>query len=115
MCLVRERQIEVTRITVVQKVLYAEAVKRVVEEDGSRVKDPESISVIRPRSIESDRNNMLQKGCFVFMAMVVNCTTVIECKTEWIDVVVAAVEKYLGVQYFTAELQGVLKDNILSS
>ena len=60
MCPVRERQVEVTRITVVQKVLYAEAVKGVVEEDGSRVKDPERISVIRPRSIESDRNNMLQ-------------------------------------------------------
>ena len=49
------------------------------------------------------------------MAMVVNCTAGIECKTQWIDVVVAAVQKYLGVQYFTAELQGVLKDNILSS
>ena len=60
MCPVRERQVEVTRITVVQKVLYAEAVKRVVEEDGSRVRDPERIPVIRWRSIESDRNNMLQ-------------------------------------------------------
>ena len=64
MCPVRERQVEVTRITVVQKVLYAEAVKRVVEEDGSRVKDPERIPVIRPMSIESDRNNMLQYFLF---------------------------------------------------
>jgi hypothetical protein len=32
-CPVREWQIEVTRVRVVQKVLYAEAVKRVVEED----------------------------------------------------------------------------------
>ena len=49
------------------------------------------------------------------MAMVVNRTAGIECKTQWIDVVVAAVEKYLDVQYFTAELQGVLNDNIPSS
>ena len=39
-CPMRERQIEVARVTVVQKVLYAEAVKRVVEEDGYRVRDP---------------------------------------------------------------------------
>ena len=39
-----------------QKVSYAEAVKRVVDEDGSRVRIP----VSRQRSIESDRNNVLQ-------------------------------------------------------
>ena len=59
-CLLRERQVEVARVTVVQKVSYDEAVKRVVEEDGSRVRDPERIPVIRPRSFYSDRNNMLQ-------------------------------------------------------
>ena len=41
---------------------------------------------------------------WAFIAMVVNCTAGVECKTQWIDVVMAAVEKYLGVQYFTAEL-----------
>ena len=77
MCQVRERQVEVARIRVVQKVLYAEAAKRVVE---------------------SDRNNM----CFsnvvflALMAMVVNCTVGMELKSQRIDVVAAA-EKYLGV------------------
>ena len=35
-CPVRERQVEVARVRLVQKVLYAEAVKRVVEEDSTR-------------------------------------------------------------------------------
>jgi hypothetical protein len=42
---VRERQIEVARVTVVQGVWYAEAGKRVVEEPGYRVRDPERIPV----------------------------------------------------------------------
>ena len=33
-------KVEVARIRVVQKVLYAEAVRRLVEEDGSSVRDP---------------------------------------------------------------------------
>jgi hypothetical protein len=49
---------------------------------------------------KSNTNNTF----WAFMAMVVNCTAGVECKTQWIDVVVAAAEKYLGVQYFTAEL-----------
>ena len=43
-CLVRERQVELTRIRVEQRRLYAEAVKK-VEEDGGR--DPERICVSR--------------------------------------------------------------------
>jgi hypothetical protein len=38
--------------------------------------------------------------------MFINCTAEMERKSQKIDVVVAAAEKYLGVQYFTAE--GVL-------
>ena len=38
-CPVRERPFQVSRFRVVQKVSYAEAVKK-VEEDGSRVRDP---------------------------------------------------------------------------
>ena len=40
-CPVRERQVEVTRDRIVQKLWYAEAVKK-VKEDGSRGSDPES-------------------------------------------------------------------------
>ena len=58
-CPVRERQIEVARVRVIQKVLYAEAVKRVVEEDGYRVSDPERIPVSRQRSRESDGRKMV--------------------------------------------------------
>jgi hypothetical protein len=41
---VQERQVEVARVRVVQKVSYAETVKK-VEEGGSRVRDPERIPV----------------------------------------------------------------------
>jgi hypothetical protein len=51
---VRERQAEVAWIRVVQKVLYAETVKRVEEEDGYRAKDPKMIPVSRLWPIESE-------------------------------------------------------------
>lgn len=58
----RERQ--VARVTVVQKMSYAETVKRVVAEDGYRVRDseriPVTIPVSRQRPIERDGNNVLQ-------------------------------------------------------
>jgi hypothetical protein len=41
---VRERQVEVARVRVVQKMLYSDAVKK-VEEGGSRVRDSERIRV----------------------------------------------------------------------
>jgi hypothetical protein len=72
---VRERQVEVARIRVVQKVLYAEAVKRVVEGDAYRVTDPKRILVSRQRPIESERNNMFfsMVGFLAFIAMVIKC------------------------------------------
>ena len=88
-CLLRERQVEVARIRVVQKVPYAEAVKRVVEEDGSRVRDPKRIHVSSPKPIESDRNNMCFSKVFflAFKAMVINYTPGMERKSQRIDVV----------------------------
>ena len=63
-CLVKERQVEVARIRVVQKMSYAEPVKRVVEDDGSRVRDPKRSPVSRLRPIESDRNKMCLRLLF---------------------------------------------------
>ena len=57
----RERHVEVARVRAVQKVLYAEAMKRVVEEDGYRVRDSEKIPVSRQRPIKRYGNKM----CFV--------------------------------------------------
>lgn len=105
-CLVQERLVEVARVKVEQKVSYAEKVKR-VEDDGSRVSSS-------PRPIQSDRN-----VCFTkvgFLAFIANCTAEIACKSEKIDVLVAAAEKYLGVWGFTAEgFLGVLNERGLSS
>ena len=53
---------------------------------------------------------------YFFMAMFVNCTTGMERKSKRTDVVVAALEKYLGIQDFTAEeLQDVLNNSVSSS
>ena len=41
-------------------------------------------------------------GFLVFIAMVINCTAGIECKSQKIEVVVAAAEKYLGVRDLTS-------------
>jgi hypothetical protein len=50
---VRERQIEVSRVRLVQKLSFAEAVKE-VEEDGSRGRDPER-SGVSSRSVPEQR------------------------------------------------------------
>ena len=51
-------------------------------------------------------------GLLAFIAMVINCTAEMERKSQKIDVMVAAAEKYLGVRGFTAEeLQGVLNES----
>ena len=92
--------------------------KRVVEDDGSRMRDPKRIIVSRLRRIKRDRNNMCFSKVVVlaFMAMVVNCTAGMESKSQRIDVVVAAADKYLGVLNFPAEeLQDVLNDSVPSS
>jgi hypothetical protein len=51
---VRERQVEVSRVRVEQKLSYAEAVKT-VEEDGSRGRDPER-SGVSGRSVPVQRD-----------------------------------------------------------
>ena len=45
-CPVRERQVEVSRVRIVQTLLYAETVKK-VEEDGSRGRHPERSGMSR--------------------------------------------------------------------
>ena len=103
-CPVRDRQVKVARVTVVQKVSYAEAVKRVVEEDGYRVRDTERIPVSRQKPRESDGKNMCfsKVGFSAFIAMVVNCTAEMDQKSQKIVVVVAAANKYLRLRGFTA-------------
>jgi hypothetical protein len=79
-CLVREKQVDVAIIRVLQKVSYAEAVKEVVKGDGCRVRDPMRLPVCWLRPVESDRNNMFfsKIGFFAFIAMVINCTAEME-------------------------------------
>jgi hypothetical protein len=55
---VRERQVKVDWARGVQKVSYVEAVKRVVEEDGSRASDPKRFPESKRRPMESNRNDM---------------------------------------------------------
>lgn len=48
--------------------------------------------------------------------MVINCTALMERKSQKIYVVVAAAEKYFGVRDFSAEeLQEVLREGVPSS
>ena len=111
-CLVRERQVEVSRVRVEQKLSYAEAVKK-VEEDGSSGRDPER-SDVSSRSVPVQRDKPTSDICFskiaflAIYAMVINCTARMEHKSQKIEVVVAAAEGYFGVRDLTSEeLQGV--------
>jgi predicted transcriptional regulator len=102
-CPVQDRQVEVSRVTVVQKLSYAEAMKK-VEEDGSMGRDPEK-SGVSSRSVPVQRDRPTSEMCFIkmgvfaFIAMVINFTAGTESKSQKIDVVVAAAERYLGVRY----------------
>jgi signal transduction histidine kinase len=72
-------------------VSYTEAVKR-VEDDLSRVSS-------RLRPVQSDTNLSFSKVNFLaFIAMVINCTSEMERKSQKHYFVVAVAEKYLGVQ-----------------
>ena len=54
-------------------------------------------------------------GFLAFIAMVINCTAGMDQKSQKIEVVVAAAEKYLGVRDLTAEeLQDVLSGDVPS-
>ena len=83
---------------------HTEAVRK-VEEDGSRGRDHERIPM-SSRSVPAQRDRptsdlrFSKVGFLVFIAMVINCNTETECKSQKIDVVVAA-EKYLGIQDLT--------------
>ena len=110
---------EVSRVREVQKLSYAEAVKK-VEEDVSRWRDPER-SGVSSRSVPVQRDKPISDICFseigffVFIAMVINCTAGMECNSQKITFVVAAAERYLGVQDLTSEeLEGVLSGGVPS-
>jgi hypothetical protein len=69
-------RIEVSRFRIAQKLLYAEAVKK-VEEDGSRGRDPER-SDVSSRAVPAQRDRPTSDICFrkvgflAFIAMAIN-------------------------------------------
>ena len=94
-CPVRKRQVEVARV--VQKLSYAEAVKK-VEEDGLRGRDPER-SGVSSRFILVQRDRLTGDICFskigflAFIEMVINCTAGMKHKSQKIEVVVLPIKE----------------------
>ena len=83
-----------------QKLSYAEAVKK-VEEDGSRERDPER-SGVNSRSVPVQRDRPTSDMCFSkigFLAVIVMVINYCRDghKSQKIEIVVAAAEKYLVV------------------
>ena len=114
-----ERQVEVSRVRIVQKFSYVEEVKK-VEEDGSRGRDPKR-SGVSSRFVPVQKDRPTSNICFskigflAFIAMVINCTARLECKLQKIEVEVSAAERYLGVRDLTSyEFQGVLSGAVPS-
>jgi hypothetical protein len=65
--------------------------------------------VSRPEERDPERMCFSKVGFIAFIAMVINCTALMQRKSHKIDVVVAAAEKYFGVRDFNLDLQGVLR------
>jgi hypothetical protein len=65
------------------------------------LRDPEMVSVSSRFGPQKDRARselcFSKVGFLAFIAMVINCTAEMECKSQEIDFVVAAAEKYLGL------------------
>jgi hypothetical protein len=74
---------------------------------------------VTSRSVPVQRDKPTSDICFskigflAFIAMVINCTAGMERKSQTIEFVVAAAERYLGVRDLPSEeLQGVLSGNV---
>ena len=101
-CPVRERQVEGSRDRVVQRLSYAEAVKK-VEQDLVKGEGSER-SGVSSRSVPVQRDGPTSDICFskigllAFIVMVINCTAGMERKSQKIEFVVAAAERYVCVR-----------------
>jgi hypothetical protein len=72
--------------------------------------------VSRPEERDPERRSFSKVGFLEFIAMVINCTALMEWKSQKIDVVVAAAQNYFGVRDFSADdLQEVLREGVPSS
>ena len=76
------------------KISYAEATRRVREEKGTGRKEPDRSGTVGKQS-ECDRESLImdRRRFLVFIAMVLNCASEIETKTERIKMVVHAAKE----------------------
>ena len=82
-------------VLVGQNFSYDETIKRV--EGSPRAREPPSELVWKKK--DPERMSFSKVGYVAFITMVMNCTALVEWKSQKGRVVVAAAEKYLGVRF----------------
>ena len=93
---IKESEIERTRVK--GKILYAEATKRVREEKGTGRKEPgRSGTVGKQRECDRESLIMDRRRFLAFIAMVLNCASEIQTKSERIKMVVHAAKEIWGI------------------
>lgn len=113
-CAVRKKAVEVQKEKDKTNLSYAEAVKLVerrskekVEEGNKRGQNVSEARVqIREEGVREVREDVLgvsKKNFVLFMAEVINCTAQTEKRTEKIQIIVKAAERFLGVKGLTWE------------
>ena len=92
---IKESEIERTRV---KSNIYAEATRRVREEKGTGRKEPDrSRTVGKQREFDRESLIMDRRRFLAFIAMVLNCASEIETKSEKIKMVVDAARGILGI------------------
>ena len=106
---IMECEVERTRAT--NKMSYVEATRRVREGNGTGMKEQD-----RPGPVEkqrkSDRDSLImdRRRFLAFIAMVINCASEIETKSEKIKMVAHAAKEILGIFNVEGdEIQGILE------
>lgn len=108
-CEVRKRAVEIQKERDGNKLSYAEAVKKV---DSRKKKESEEKELWKDltrneekESKKSDDTMIVSKKSFVlFMAEVINCSAQTERRTEKIQIIVRAADRFLDIKGLTWEM-----------
>lgn len=107
-CEVRKKAVEIQKVKVASSISYAEAVRKVQEQNPGGSGDQTGDSGRQQNVDESNKLSM--DNLIVFLAYVINCADQAKHKTDKIKIIVKGAEKYLGVNISWEQVNKRLED-----